>query len=78
MVNLTTAFVLVSTQNGREHEVLSELEGLPQIEEKWLVYGDYDILLRVETKDIDELNELMVEKLRSIKDILSTTTLLGV
>jgi hypothetical protein len=32
----------------------------------------------VETGDIDELNELMVEKLRTIKSISATATLLGV
>lgn len=75
---MTIAFVLVSTKNGREHEVLDELGGLAQIKESWLVYGDYDILLMVETEDIDELNELIVGKLRTIKSISATATLLGV
>jgi anthranilate phosphoribosyltransferase len=74
---MITAFILAITKNGREKDVLAELNKLSEITEAWNVYGDYDVLARVEAMDLDSLNEFMLRKVRAISHISMTSTMIG-
>ncbi|MDP7282280.1 MAG: Lrp/AsnC ligand binding domain-containing protein [Candidatus Undinarchaeales archaeon] len=74
---MITAFVLATTKSGREKEALISLQELPEIKEAHTVYGDYDIVLQTETKSIDDLNNFLLKKLRSIQSISATTTMIS-
>lgn len=74
---MVTAFILAITKNGKERDVLAELQKLEEITETWNVYGDYDVLAKVEAMDLDSLNEFMLRKVRAITHISMTSTMIG-
>lgn len=72
-----TAFILASTNAGKEkdaHEGLSQIAGVTEV---WSTYGDFDILARAELEDLDELNALLLNEVRKIPHINTTTTIIG-
>ncbi|MCC6013234.1 MAG: Lrp/AsnC ligand binding domain-containing protein [Candidatus Verstraetearchaeota archaeon] len=69
------AFVLGVTQIGREREVLENCLKIKGVIEGYLVFGEFDILLKIETQDIKELTK-RVEEIRKIDGLLRTTTLI--
>ena len=73
---VTTAFITITANSGKEKIIRETLWLWNSIKEVYLVYGDYDLIAKVETKTIDELNELMM-KLRELPHIAVTNTMIG-
>ena len=74
---MVTAFILATTKNGKEKNVLEELLDIKEIKEAYNVYGDYDVLIKAETETLDSLNEFLMRRIRSIENIAMTTTMIG-
>ncbi len=71
------AFVLVVVKPGTEEKVYQELKKRKDIREIYRVYGEYDLLLRVEAPEIGILDRFHDEVLRKIKNIEMTETLIA-
>ena len=74
---MTVAFVLVMSKKGREQEVVDELSKLDSVKEAGIVYGDYDVVAKVEINSVDELNGLVLSHIRNVDSISSTKTLIS-
>ncbi len=74
---MVTAFILATTKTGKEKEVVERLMKIDEIKEAYNVYGDYDVLIKAETRDLDNLNEFLMKKIREIPEIAMTTTMIG-
>ncbi len=70
--------MLISVTPGSEGEVISKLLKIPQIKEAAVVYGEYDIIAKIETKDLKELDDIVTKIRQESKDILKTTTMISV
>lgn len=70
------AFVLINTQIGAEEEVLKILREIGEVEEAFIVYGVYDIIAKVKAENLDKLREIITWKIRKIKKVMSTTTMI--
>lgn len=67
-----TAFVSVRTGDcGSVHQALSDI---PEVLEVHDVAGEDCFLLKIRTKDTDELGKLLREKIKPIPNVLSTRT----
>jgi DNA-binding Lrp family transcriptional regulator len=73
---MPTAFVLLNTEIGSEADVLRELRKTSSIEEALLVYGAYDIVLRVESNSMDELRRTVTWKIRKMDYVTATQTMI--
>ncbi|AFL94784.1 putative transcription regulator, Lrp/AsnC family [Thermococcus cleftensis] len=71
------AFVLVVVKPGTEEKVYEALKNNERIKEIYRVYGEYDLILRVEVGSIEELDKFHDEVLRRIKNIEMTETLIA-
>ncbi len=71
------AFVLIVVKPGNEDRVYNALVGDERVKEIYKVYGEYDIVLRVEVDNIRELDRFHDETLRKIRDIEMTETLIA-
>jgi len=71
------AFVLIIVKPGNEDKVYETLKGAPQVKEIYKVYGEYDIIARVEVENIKELDHFHDEILRRISEIEMTETLIA-
>jgi len=71
------AFVLVVVKPGNEEKVYEQVKKDPRVKEVYRVYGEYDIILRVEVPTVEELDKFHDETLRRIPDIEMTETLIA-
>jgi len=70
------AFVLITTKSGGEKNVVETLKKLPEVKEARILYGEYDIIAKIQSADIQKLNSFLLEKVRPIKGIENTSTLI--
>lgn len=70
------AFILINTQIGAEEEVLKSLKDIKEVEEAYTVYGVYDIIVKVRAEDLNKLREVVTWKIRKLKKVMSTTTMI--
>jgi DNA-binding Lrp family transcriptional regulator len=75
---MTIAFVMISAESGVEEEVLKKLLLIPQVQEAHVLYGVYDILVKVEANSLEELKLIVTRQIRSVDNIEGTMTLLAV
>lgn len=73
---MCTAFVFLNTQVGCEADVLHEIQKIPTIAEALLVYGLYDIVLRIESESLDKLRQTVAWDIRKLEHITATQTII--
>jgi len=74
---MAIGFVLITIAPVHEHEVYTKLSKVPEVIELHLLFGEYDLLAKIEADDFDSLGEIVVNKIRSIEGIIDTKTLTG-
>ncbi len=77
------AYVLVSFEyilptGGRvqQEDAAKEIRGMEGVEEVSILTGGADMLLKVRAKDLDDLNDFVVRKLRNIAGVDKTQTMI--
>jgi DNA-binding Lrp family transcriptional regulator len=71
---VVTAYILVQTEVGKAAQVakdISEVKGVQQAED---VVGPYDVIVRAEARNIDELGKLVVACVQAVDGITRTLT----
>jgi len=70
------AFVLLNVETGSEDNVLKQLEQIGVVEEAYVSYGVYDLIIKVKSETMEELKEAVTHKIRTINQVRSTLTLI--
>ena len=70
-------FVLISTAPAFEHEVYNKLYKVPQILELHPLFGEYDLIAKIEADDFEKLGKIVIDKIKSINGVIATNTLTG-
>jgi len=70
------AYVLITAKSGSERAVVEALKKLQEVKEVKILYGEYDIIARVQVDDIQELNKFLIEQVRPIGSVEKTSTLI--
>jgi len=73
---LPIAFVFVTTELGFEEDVLRQIRALSGVKEAHLIYGMYDIMVKIEGSTAAEVDE-QVARIRKLDKINSTQTLIA-
>ena len=68
------AFILIQTDNGKAGDVANAIRGMNGITLAEDVTGPYDVIVRAEADDVDELGKLVVANVQSIPGITRTLT----
>ena len=75
---MAIGFALLSISPLHEKEVYSTLSNeIPEIVEVHPLFGDYDILVKIECSDIDAVGDVVIKKIRSLQGVMDTKTLIG-
>jgi DNA-binding Lrp family transcriptional regulator len=74
---MAIGFVLICTTPTHEHNVYNELSKLPEIIELHPLFGEYDLIAKIEADNSDLLATIIIDKIRSIKGIAFTITFIG-
>lgn len=69
-------FVLVNTQVGKEDDVLKALRGLEYVREAYVIYGEYDLVAKLEVPAL-ELLDKVITNIRSMPGVTRTSTLIA-
>jgi DNA-binding Lrp family transcriptional regulator len=75
---MAIGFVMISTEPAKEHDVYTELLKVKQIIELHPLFGEYDLIAKVEAEDFDKLGQIVVDKIRTVNGVLDTKTLTGI
>jgi DNA-binding Lrp family transcriptional regulator len=73
---MTNAYILVNVEGGTEDSVLKQVRKVSGVAEAHVSYGVYDLILKVKADSMQELKDVVTHKIRQIKDVQSTLTLL--
>ena len=68
--------MLINTDAGAEDEVFEKLKELSQVTEAYVVYGVYDIVIRVETENMEKLRDFVTNSIRKLPKVRSTLTMI--
>ncbi|MGB0364458.1 MAG: Lrp/AsnC ligand binding domain-containing protein [Candidatus Poseidoniaceae archaeon] len=69
------ALVLLTTEPGREQDVVNELSEMSEIEEAMVLFGEYDVYCKVVVGDFSQLSDLVLRNVRTLSGVVETTTL---
>lgn len=75
---LATAYLLLNVETGTEEEVMRSLNPIQEVKEVRMVYGIYDIIIRVETETMEEMKDLVNGRIRRLYRVRSTMTMIVV
>lgn len=68
------AYILIQTEVGKAAAVAKEIAGLKGVTLAEDVTGPYDVIVRAEARNVDQLGELVVKKVQGIDGITRTLT----
>ena len=75
---MVTCFVLIKVEAKKEDYVYTTLLKLKDVEGIREVFGEFDVIARVEAKDMRFLREVLIDKIRNIDGVTNTTTLITI
>ena len=76
-MRMIVSYTLARVLPAQDKAVYRELTALDVVKEVVLAYGVFDMMITIETENIDELDHIVFNKIRKIEGIVSTTTLIG-
>ncbi|HEX6195078.1 MAG TPA: Lrp/AsnC ligand binding domain-containing protein [Jiangellaceae bacterium] len=71
---MVQAYILIQTEVGKAAEVAQEIAGIPGVTLSEDVTGPYDVIVRAEATDVDELGKLVVAQVQGVDGITRTLT----
>ena len=72
------AWILVACEPGRERDVYLQLLEIPSVTEVSVVYGELDLVARIDFENEKEMSKTLIEKMRHVSGVRKTETLIAV
>jgi DNA-binding Lrp family transcriptional regulator len=70
-------FILIKAAPALEHEVYNKLSKMQEIIELQPLFGEYDLITKIESVDFEKLGEIVINDIRSVKGVIDIKTLTG-
>jgi DNA-binding Lrp family transcriptional regulator len=68
------AYILIQTEVGKAAAVAKAINELPGVANAEDVTGPYDVIVRAEAKNVDDLGKLVVARIQGVEGITRTLT----
>jgi DNA-binding Lrp family transcriptional regulator len=72
---VTIAYILVKSELGAEEQVVEKLEKIDQVLNVKRTFGDYDMVVKMESEHIEKIREIISWDIKKMDKIRSTLTL---
>jgi len=72
------AYVLLRVKPGQDRSVFRKVKKLMQVTEMDTVYGEYDLLIKVQVENMEDLDSFIFDTVRAIKGVARSTTLITI
>jgi len=73
---LEKAYVLLNIEIDSKREVLDSLKEIPEVKEAYPLYGVYDLIVLVEAETLEEIKDMINNRIRIIGKIRSTLSMI--
>ncbi|MHA1630114.1 MAG: Lrp/AsnC ligand binding domain-containing protein [Candidatus Heimdallarchaeota archaeon] len=73
---MVEAYVLINVKGGSESELFEKLAKINGVEEIALVWGLFDIIMKIKAESANALDKLVSDEIRKYSNISSTMTML--
>jgi DNA-binding Lrp family transcriptional regulator len=70
------AYVLFKVGSGTEREVAQKLIEFDEVLHADIIFGEYDVVAKLSTKDLGSLEDFVSEKIRPVPNVLVTSTMI--
>jgi DNA-binding Lrp family transcriptional regulator len=70
------AYVLFKVSSGTEREVCQKLVEFGEVMQADIIFGEYDVVAKIVTQDLGELEEFVSLKVRNVPNVLVTSTMI--
>ena len=74
---MSIGFILIKAAPALEHEVYNKLSNIKEIVELQPLFGEYDLIAKIEVEDFEKLGKIVINDIRSVKGVIDTKTLTG-
>ena len=75
---MVSAYLLILVKPGEETTVVDKLNQLDEVKMTDVVYGEYDVIAKVEVQDMEALQKFLMDKIRRIDEIERTSTMIAI
>lgn len=72
------AYVLLRVKPGMDKPVFQTVQKLKQVKDLETVYGEYDLLIKIQVDTMDNLDAFIFDAVRTIQGVERTTTLITI
>lgn len=76
-VLMAIGYVLINVQPGTEQQVHHDVKSLPHVTDATVLFGDHDLIVKLEADDLATIAKAVVEHIRSVEGVVNTKTLAG-
>ncbi len=66
---------MLDVEPGSEYSVYEKASSLPFVSDAQVLFGDHDMILKVEAENMGEIAKYVVDSIRSIEGVTNTKTL---
>jgi DNA-binding Lrp family transcriptional regulator len=73
---MITSITLVRIVPVKDKDVYNLVKAFTEVKEIIMTYGEYDLVVKVESNSLDDLDKFIFNKLRIIDGVAATTTLI--
>ena len=74
---MSIGFILIKAAPALEHEVYNKVSKIQEIIDLQPLFGEYDLIAKIEAEDFEKLGEIVINNIRSVKGVIDTKTLTG-
>lgn len=69
------AYILVGLDEPNEREVLEEFTSMKEVEEAHILFGEWDLILKIKIDSPEAVSNFVIEKVRMVDGVQLTSTL---
>ena len=74
---MAVGYVLINVSPGKEFDVYQQTKQLDTVMDATLLFGDYDLIVKLEADSLSGIAGIVVENIRQIEGVTDTKTLAG-
>ena len=69
-------YVLISLKKSNEQNLYAELSNMKEVVEVNILFGEWDIIAKIETESAESLGSFVMENIRSNPEVSLTSTMI--
>ena len=74
---MAVGYVLLNVTPGAEHDVYLRLKELENVADVTVLFGDYDLIVKLVAEDLSSIATAVVNTIRQIPGVIDSKTLAG-